>query len=1109
MKKMSKHIVLSFAVSSLLFSQAYALPSGGKFTHGTSGTIHTSGNTVTITGKGQNHVIQWGGGFNIGQNESVNFNGKNQNYLNIAYQKDASKIDGALNGGNNNIFLVNPMGVLIGKTGTITAGKFVASTTPLNDENVKTFLKQGASFSPAFDVSKQGNIINLGKINADNIVLIGNKVEIGNGGRINGKDGTSNANEAHFVGNYVYVNVGQKDGKNTINANSLKGTATKEGFLQRDMTSFANNNYQFGDFKNIEEASYNGTSSVDFTKAITIGGYYNGSQLDNKANAEEWKLFADGWNSNELREDIFKDDLTTIRLMSDIDFSYLTDSKGKQIAIDPVGANKYAFSGIFDGGGYTLSNVLIQAQDSSKNWYTGIFGKVEGKDGNNKAKIYNINVNGLKFSGKTNSGGGFVGSSKNADFQNIHLANYQGLNFYEQKTGKDTFGGGFVGYADSGSNFENISLRNFGSIVLSPPLNQDEVSRIINSYLGGFAGFSKDSVFKNILLEDFDGVRLETLGNGASLYVGGFIGYSKDNSKFTNITLNRIGQKTGIYAGYVIGREHEKGQIYYSAAGGFAGGVSGEKSIFNYISLNDFGNIEARRGVLLSQAPSYKAAAGGFIGIVDASNSFGGLFSNIILNFNNEMRIYAEKTFAGDLLKNNHDWDNNYAGGFIGNFDGYNFNDSFKISNIDLKFGKLVDINTVYKNNGVWNIGIFTGYLNSSFFKRVYNLRVFYIKGGSLRNPYRDYWDTKVSNLFDNYQDNSFYQNGLRTFYFYDESFSNESIVNSLIKDKFNNAENGYVNFYNPSATNNPDIPNFKDPVLSKDDFDPKLLQRILDDLMNGKYTYDFDTKTWTYTDSKGVVGKDEASEITQSLNFLNAFKDTGVEQEFLKLWQGSQEQNYKNYTNLYEKWTQKKTAMDKIKTGEGYFASFKEELQKYQEALAQLDKENKNYEKIKESGLVSDETLKVMYEKLLEQKEALEKQFADLSGNEGFHHKLENEILNSQGFAINGSDVDGEKYTGNFNFKGKLASLPEKPNISIYEPDKQGGEDPDKPSVLPPEIPEKVVEAPIKIQTEVDTKEEEDDDQVEIGEADARSSGLRCIVSDNFKTMNICVNAK
>lgn len=53
MKKMSKHIVLSFAVSSLLFSQVYALSQGSKFTHGSSGAIHTSGNTVTIIEKGK------------------------------------------------------------------------------------------------------------------------------------------------------------------------------------------------------------------------------------------------------------------------------------------------------------------------------------------------------------------------------------------------------------------------------------------------------------------------------------------------------------------------------------------------------------------------------------------------------------------------------------------------------------------------------------------------------------------------------------------------------------------------------------------------------------------------------------------------------------------------------------------------------------------------------------------------------------------------------------------------------------------------------------------------------------------------------------------------
>nr|WP_242631490.1 hypothetical protein [Campylobacter sp. CFSAN093229] len=125
---------------------------------------------------------------------------------------------------------------------------------------------------------------------------------------------------------------------------------------------------------------------------------------------------------------------------------------------------------------------------------------------------------------------------------------------------------------------------------------------------------------------------------------------------------------------------------------------------------------------------------------------------------------------------------------------------------------------------------------------------------------------------------------------------------------------NGYVSYYDGNAKITPEVPDFKDPVLSKNDFDPKLLQRILDDLMNGKYTYDFDTKTWTYVDSKGVVGKDEASEITQSLNFLNAFKDTKMEQEFVNLWKNSQDQNYKNYTNLYKNGRKRKLLCIKSK---------------------------------------------------------------------------------------------------------------------------------------------------------------------------------------------------
>ncbi|EKK0827741.1 TPA: filamentous hemagglutinin N-terminal domain-containing protein, partial [Campylobacter jejuni] len=114
MKKLNK-LSLSLVVGSLLFTQSYALPSGGKFTHETSGTININDKVMNIAGKGQNSVIQWGGGFNIANGETVNFNGSGKNYLNIAYGSKSSHIDGKLEGGSNNIFLINPNGIVVGK----------------------------------------------------------------------------------------------------------------------------------------------------------------------------------------------------------------------------------------------------------------------------------------------------------------------------------------------------------------------------------------------------------------------------------------------------------------------------------------------------------------------------------------------------------------------------------------------------------------------------------------------------------------------------------------------------------------------------------------------------------------------------------------------------------------------------------------------------------------------------------------------------------------------------------------------------------------------------------------------------------------------------------
>ncbi|EOE6610520.1 filamentous hemagglutinin N-terminal domain-containing protein [Campylobacter jejuni] len=175
MKKLNK-LSLSLVVGSLLFTQSYALPSGGKFTHGTSGSISVSGGTMNISGSKANSVIQWGGGFNIASGETVNFKGNGKNYLNIAYGSKSSHIDGKLEGGSNNIFLINPNGIVVGKGGSINANKVFLSASSIGDKEMKEFATSG-TVSPVIKPNTKGNIINLGTISVyDRVVMAGNQV---------------------------------------------------------------------------------------------------------------------------------------------------------------------------------------------------------------------------------------------------------------------------------------------------------------------------------------------------------------------------------------------------------------------------------------------------------------------------------------------------------------------------------------------------------------------------------------------------------------------------------------------------------------------------------------------------------------------------------------------------------------------------------------------------------------------------------------------------------------------------------------------------------------------------------------------------------------------
>ena len=377
-------ISISIIASILLSQSLVALPSGGKFTHG-SGSIKVNGKEMNITGNNTNHIIAWSGGFNINKGESVNFLGNNKSYLNLDYTNKASQILGNLNGNGNNIYLVNPSGVLIGQNASINANKFVASNiiddTTLN--SFKTQTKLVESFSPVFKPNK-GNIVNLGSIRAKEIVLIGNEVGLSSGVIGNKEKGGS----ITLVGNEVVIDADktkiQSDGNLVI-------TAMSGGMIQGSVATLKNNGYKFGDYNSLvfqdyidssgntyKHNAYDRDTQKGFLTLATIGG-----SNDNNQRVQEWNDFASGLGYGDMQL------VDEFRLLNDIDFS------GKDItqAWSIKGSQGPVFTQFLNGNNHTLSNIDFTNVGFVGNGvsisYMGIFSYLYG------AKISNLTLDNI------------------------------------------------------------------------------------------------------------------------------------------------------------------------------------------------------------------------------------------------------------------------------------------------------------------------------------------------------------------------------------------------------------------------------------------------------------------------------------------------------------------------------------------------------------------------------------------------------------------------------------------------------------------------------------------------------------------------------------------
>ncbi|MCL9820891.1 hypothetical protein NCR96_03930 [Helicobacter sp. 14348-15] len=589
------------------------MPSGGKFVNGT-GSIATNGNKMDIAGNNKNNVIAWGGGFNIGKEASVNFTTNQKNYLNLDYTNKASQILGKLNGGTNNIYLVNPSGVLIGKDASINANKFGVSTSPFDNNAIQTFSKDG-SFSPVFSANK-GDIVNMGTISANEIVLVGNRVT--------------------NVENYVdekgkkQVAFGSFNKKDSLTNTKLEITANH--------TDLHANRNTIGTIDSINVAAKGNNAKIEVGQSATgwtdvqLGINQNGNNVTTTIYAsikdtEDWSSFTDiinGGNANNI---------DTFKLIKDIDFK----DAG---AIEPVGNSK-PFSGNFYGNGHTLSNLSINA--GGKN-FAGLFDYING------GSVQDLTIDGLNFQGSALVIGGFAARINNGTFSNIVLNNIGDI-VGEAFGNAGGFAGGIIGTVTLSNivlnNIENIGAagRNAGGFagvigngISNIVLNNivlNNIENIVGDFAGGFAGVMNDGTLSNITLNNIEDI-------GGALDVSGFAGQIH-NGTFSNIALNNIKKINGSAVSGFAGQIHNGTfsnivlnkieNINGDTVSGFASSIDNGK--FSNIVLNNIGNIIiGSRGIL----------AGGFAGQINK-----GEFSNIVLNNIGDIDGKVAGGFAGTI----------------------------------------------------------------------------------------------------------------------------------------------------------------------------------------------------------------------------------------------------------------------------------------------------------------------------------------------------------------------------------------------------------------------------------------------------------------------------
>lgn len=518
----------------LLPNWGYALPQGGQVVAGTGSIGTPGGDQMNITGSG-NVAIDWNS-FNVAQGESVKFSGM-QAVLNYVTGNTKSEIFGNISGSGVHVFLVNPNGILFGATASVNVGELTASTRTI--DNRKSF--DGTAFStlsPEAAQKVRGDIINLGELTADKILLEGDNISLLNAHMLKSSGNgniTLRADNKVTVGYEVTdkttINVGDDaPGGHTVSdyttGTGTKGSTVLAGAAVQDLR---------GNSKNI-------------TDAMLVHDIYELQAIDKNINGDY--IQGDYMLAGDIDADVTK------RWNSGSGFNPIGNFTSMPFNIG-------GFNGSLDGAGFVIKDLHINintADGTQSN--AGLFDVL-----NTNAFVHNLTLQGGSITNYTNSSGGSVGSIAGENLGSLKNVFNIGMEISSQNDSANI--GGIVGY-NKGT---VTDAHNSGSV-------NDKTNT--SARIGGIAGYNDNGGV--ISYSDNNGA---VIGKGNYSAAGGIVGYNNGSIKNSFNNGNVTGY--GDYLGGIVGENikdifdsYNKGEIKGKGYDTVTGGITG---------INDSGNI--------------------------------------------------------------------------------------------------------------------------------------------------------------------------------------------------------------------------------------------------------------------------------------------------------------------------------------------------------------------------------------------------------------------------------------------------------------------------------------------------------------------------------------